>query len=152
MSGGKAGDFDFLNGDWSIANRRLPPGADVWDEFPGEATCASLLGGAGSVEDLRIPARDFAGMGLRLLDVAAGVWVDHFVNARTGVLTLPGQRGVFENGVGVFESEGMDGERRWIARGIWDEITPQSCRWRQALSHDGGRTWAENWIMHWTRR
>jgi hypothetical protein len=36
-------------------------------------------------------------------------------------------------------------------RGIWDQITPNSCRWSQAVSRDDGRNWDENWVMLWTR-
>lgn len=148
---GKAGDFDFLNGSWRIAHRRLLPGAAQWDEFAGEADCVSVLGGAGSVEDLRIPERDFHGMGLRLLDIAAGVWIDHWVNAKSGVLTLPGQTGGFEDGVGTFHGAWKDGETEVKVRGVWDEITAISCRWRQFLSRDNGETWEMNWLMHWQR-
>jgi hypothetical protein len=148
---GKPGDFDFLAGEWRIENRRLPQGTKTWDVFPGEATVVTILAGAGSVEDLRIPARNFAGMGLRLLDMEKRHWTDHWVNAKSGVLTLPGQTGRFENGVGTFNADDMDGTTPIKIAGIWDQITPKSCRWRQAVSRDGGKSWAENWIMHWTR-
>ena len=146
---GKPGDFAFLDGEWRIANRRLVAGA--WDHFPGEATCRSILGGVVSIEELRIPARDFAGMGLRVLDVANGVWIDHWVNARSGVLTGAGAAGVFVDGVGTFVSDMKDGDTPIQVRGIWDAITPTSCRWRQSLSRDGGATWDDNWLMDWTR-
>jgi hypothetical protein len=35
--------------------------------------------------------------------------------------------------------------------GIWDQITPRSCRWRQVVSDDGGKTWEHNWVMLWRR-
>lgn len=67
---GKPGDFDFLTGEWRIHNRMIKPGTKTeWIEFPGEATVYRILDGVGSVEELRIPARQFSGMGLRLLDV-----------------------------------------------------------------------------------
>ena len=58
---GKPSDFDFLSGSWKIRNRQLKDGA--WDEFEGEATVHGLLAGVASVEELRIPARNFSGMG-----------------------------------------------------------------------------------------
>ena len=36
-------------------------------------------------------------------------------------------------------------------RGVWDRITPTSCRWHQSTSKDGGKTWDYNWYMDWTR-
>ena len=35
--------------------------------------------------------------------------------------------------------------------GIWDRITPSSCRWRQGVSRDAGATWEDTWLMDWTR-
>ena len=43
------------------------------------------------------------------------------------------------------------GDKPIKAAGVWDRITPTSCRWRQSISHDGGKTWEGNWIMEWTR-
>lgn len=149
---GKPGDFNFLAGEWNISHRRLKtPGSDDWDVFEGEATCWTILGGVGSVEELRIPARHFSGMGLRLLDVEKRIWSDYWVNARSGVLTTPGMTGGFENGVGTFTAEDVDGDRPITVRGVWDRITPRSCRWHQAGSRDGGKTWQPNWFMDWVR-
>src|SRR5262249_11039369 len=146
---GKAGDFDFLSGRWTIAHRkRLPSGE--WDLFAGEATCWSLLGGVASVEELRVPARGFAGMGLRVLDVRQRLWTDFWVNAKSGVLEPPGVTGSFEDGVGIFESED-DADPAQRVRGTWDRITERSCRWQQALSRDGGKTWELDWSMDWQR-
>ena len=130
---GQPGDFDFLSGEWRIQHLRLRTGGD-WDAFEGEATVYGILAGIGSVEELRIPARDFSGMGLRLLDVERRVWSDFWVNARSGVLTTPGQTGSFENGVGIFVTDAVENDQPVKYAGVWDDITPRSCRWRQASS------------------
>jgi hypothetical protein len=149
---GKPGDFDFLAGEWKIQHRRLKtPGIDDWDVFEGEATCWTILAGGGSVEELRIPARNFSGMGLRLLDVEKREWSDFWVNAKSGVLTTPGTTGVFVDGAGTFLADDMDGDKPIKVRGVWDRITPTSCRWHQALSYDDGKTWQGQWFMDWTR-
>lgn len=149
---GKPGDFDFLAGEWKILNRRLKTlGSDDWDVFEGEATCWTILGGVGSVEELCIPARNFSGMGLRLLDVEKRLWSDFWVNAKSGVLTTPGTTGVFVDGAGTFVADDMDGDKPMKVRGVWDRITPKSCRWHQALSYDDGKTWQGQWFMDWTR-
>jgi hypothetical protein len=147
---GKAGDFDFLAGEWRIAHRRLKAPND-WDVFDGEATCWTVLAGVASIEELRIPARNFSGLGLRLLDVEKRIWNDFWVNSRSGVLTPPGLPGQFVNGVGVFEADDMDGDKPIKVRGIWDNIAKTSHRWRQAVSRDAGKTWEENWLMDWRR-
>ena len=146
----RPGEFDFLNGHWTIANRRLRAPGD-WDVFEGEATCWSILGGVASVEELRIPARDFSGMGLRTLDAANGVWLDFWMNSKTGVPASAGTPGRFVGGVGNFDASDTEDGRPVIYRGCWDQITASSCRWRQGASRDGGATWDWNWIMEWTR-
>ncbi|MFN7725332.1 MAG: hypothetical protein ACK5QH_09695 [Rubrivivax sp.] len=146
---GRAGDFGFLDGRWHI--RHLKRRGAQWDRFDGEARCWSILGGVGHVEELLIPARDFSGLGLRMLDVQAQRWSDHWVNAKQGVVTAPGQTGSFENGAGLFGSTYEDQGRTFQSLGIWDRIGDGVCRWRQVVSGDGGQTWEHDWVMHWRR-
>lgn len=146
---GKPGDFDFLSGEWRIHNRFLEK--DKWIEFPAEASVFGILKGICSVEELRIPARNFSGTGIRLLDVEKRVWSDHWVNAKSGVMTVPGQTGGFKDGAGAFYSEDLEAAKPMLYRGVWDEITRTSCRWRQGWSDDAGKTWHDTWIMGWTR-
>jgi len=149
IANGKPGDFEFLTGNWKIKNRRLKEKA--WDSFDGEATVTSILAGQVSIEELRIPARNFSGMGLRLLDVERKLWADYWVNSKSGVLTPPPTWGSFVNGVGTWDSDDDDEGKPIIVRGVWDRITSRSCRWYQAMSRDDGKTWQENWVMDWTR-
>jgi hypothetical protein len=146
---GKPGDFSFLSGEWRIHNRFRE--GEKWIEFPGEASVFEILAGICSVEELRIPSRKFSGTGIRLLDVEKRIWNDHWVNAKSGVISVPGQQGVFVDGVGTFTSEAeVDGVRE-IYRGVWDRITPTSCRWYQGFSRDAGKSWTDTWFMDWTR-
>jgi hypothetical protein len=146
---GKPGDFDFLSGEWKIKNRRLKDGA--WDVFDGEATVVGILRGVASIEELRIPARNFSGMGLRLLDLQTKLWADYWVNGASGALAPPPSWGSFVSGVGTWDADDTDGAQPVIHRGVWDQITPRSCRWYQASSKDGGQSWRESWVMQWTR-
>lgn len=155
-SNSKPGEFDFLSGNWTIKHRQLLScNPDVWDTFEGEATCWSILDGTVSVEELRIPARNFSGMGLRLLDKQKQVWTDFWVNAKSGAFLAPGVEGGFQDGVGVFISQDVEGDRSVQTsvqtRGMWDNISATTCRWQQATSHDGGQSWQNNWSMEWTR-
>jgi hypothetical protein len=147
---GKPGDFNFLAGEWRIDHRRLKSPGE-WDEFKGEATCWTLLNGVASIEELRIPSRNFSGMGVRVLDVEKKIWSDFWVNAKSGVLAPPGLTGTFKDGVGTFEADDEDNGKKIRVAGIWDRITPKSCRWRQGVSRDGGKTWEYSWFMDWTK-
>ncbi len=146
---GKAGDFDFLSGEWKIRHRRLK---DVqWSEFEGEATVVPMLGGIASVEELRIPSQHFSGMGLRLLDVERRLWADYWVNSKNGVMNPAATMGCFTQGVGIWDAPDVDGGKPIIVRGVWDQITVSSCRWYQAVSRENGKTWEDNWVMQWVR-
>lgn len=151
LTNGKPGDFDFLTGEWRIRHRQPKPASDAWIEFHGEATVHRILGGVGSVEELRIPARDFSGMGLRLLDVETRIWSDFWVNAKSGVLAAPGVTGGFANGAGIFISESDDNGSKVLWAGVWDRIAADTCRWRQAVSRDDGASWKQVWLMDWQR-
>ena len=147
----KGGDFGFLAGHWKISHRQLKtPGSDDWDLFEGEASVWPALGGLASIEELRIPSRNFSGMGVRLFHVDKRLWADHWVSGKNGVLNEP-MMGSFADGVGTFTADEMDGDRPIKARGVWDRITPTSCRWHQATSSDGGKTWVGSWYMDWVR-
>lgn len=150
VTGKGPGDFDFLTGEWTIANRRLKDGTtDVWEEFAGGATVHRVLGGQASIEELRARG-NFLGMGVRVWHPAEKLWADHWTGVHNGVVNEP-QMGQFIDGAGVFLSdETVDGVA-WQYRGLWDRIGDGACRWTQASSKDGGKTWAYNWYMDWTR-
>src|SRR5262249_32629499 len=113
---GHAGQFDFLTGEWRIANRwRSGPQSNEWLEFPGESTVIGILGGICSIEELRIPARNFFGMGLRLLNQETMIWHDHWVNKQSGVVGAPGELGGFVDGVGTWSSSYDDNGRTMIS-------------------------------------
>jgi hypothetical protein len=79
ITGKGPGDFDFLTGEWRIANRRLKDGTtDQWEEFPGEATVFSVMSGQVSIEELRIPVGSHRGMGLRVWRPKEKKWTDHW--------------------------------------------------------------------------
>ncbi len=109
------------------------------------------MGGLGSIEELRIPIGSYLGMGLRLLDVEQKIWNDFWISSKNGILTTPGQTGAFENGVGTFIADELDGDKPIKVKGVWDRISPNSCRWYQSISTDGGSTWQDQWFMDWTR-
>lgn len=90
-------------------------------------------------------------MSLRLLNQKTQVWSDFWMNGKAGELMVPGTMGYFDDGVGVFVSEELADGKPMLVRGMWDNISPSTCRWQQATSDDGGETWATNWVMDWTR-
>lgn len=148
---GKIGEFNFLTGEWKIKNQHVKKGSDTeWDYYDGEATVRSILGGLISVEELRIPSKDFYGMGLRTLNLETGEWADYWVNSKFGIVGDP-MLGNFINGEGIFIADDVLNEKPVKYISAWDMITENSCRWYQGVSFDDGKTWEKKWIMHWTR-
>jgi len=54
--------------------------------------------------------------------------------------------GDFKNGRGEFYDQERMGDRMILVRNIWSDITPNSGRFEQSFSDDGGKTWEANWI------
>ena len=149
------GDFDFLPGVWDVANRRLlrrHVGSDEWDAFPGLMRAQSFFDGAGSFDETVFPTKGFRGVSLRTFDPVRREWSIYWVNSSNGLLALPPVVGGFADGVGTFYSDDVDEGRPIRCRYTWSRITPTSCRWDQAFSLDGEKTWETNWIMDLTRR
>lgn len=151
-TGKGVGDFDFLAGDWRIRHKRLKAGTkDVWQRFESSASVHRVLGGMGSIEELRKPDGSFMGMGVRVWLPESKQWADHWTSADNGIVNAP-QLGRFIDGDGVFITEADVDGTKWQYRGVWDRITSESCRWHQSASKDGGNTWDWNWWMEWTRQ
>lgn len=152
VTGKGIGDFDFLEGVWTIRHSRLKDGTkDVWQRFDSGATVHRVLGGMGSIEELRKADGGYMGMGVRVWLPEQKKWADHWTSAGNGVVNAP-QYGTFIDGEGVFISEEEVDGTKWLYRGIWDRITGKSCRWHQSASNDGGKSWEWNWWMEWTRQ
>jgi hypothetical protein len=53
---------------------------------------------------------------------------------------------------GEFYSQELFEGRHIFNRFIWTVTSHDVCRWEQAFSVDGGRSWETNWIMGLTRQ
>ena len=151
-------DFDFLFGEWRIANRKLDdPFAEEpkWLEFEATSEARPILDGLGNVDLYTAP--DFPsrgryhGFSLRLFDPGEQVWKIWWASTY-----LPGELdtpvvGRFEDGVGRFETDDNLGGRDVRVRYDWTDITESSGLWTQLFSFDGGRTFEPNWIMENSR-
>ena len=59
--------------------------------------------------------------------------------------------GEFKNGRGEFFSQETLNDRVIFVRFVISDITPNSCRFEQSFSDDGGKTWEVNGIAIDTR-
>jgi hypothetical protein len=159
-------DFDFEIGTWKTHFAVLAhplSGSTEWLEFDGTTTVRKVWEGRANLVELVADGRagHFEGLSLRLYDPLARQWSLNFSNSRSGTLSTP-TVGAFRDGRGEFyDQEKVDG-RMVLVRFVITDATPGSCfvvststpnvcRFEQAYSDDGGRTWEINWIATDTR-
>jgi hypothetical protein len=151
-------DFDFVFGEWRIANRKLEDllaEDSKWLEFEATAEAHPILGGLGNCDHYTapdFPGREvYRGFALRLFDPETGLWRIWWASTSgRGRLDTP-VIGRFSDGEGRFECDDVLGGRAVKVRFDWKDITPSSARWEQSFSFDEGRSFEPNWIMELTR-
>jgi hypothetical protein len=151
-------DFDFLFGEWRIANRKLEDPlteASNWVEFEATVNVHPILGGLGNCDHYSAPdfpgREGYQGFGLRLFDPETGLWRIWWASTTgRGQLDTP-VVGRFRDGEGRFECDDTLDGRPVKVRFDWTGITPSSARWEQSFSFDGGRSFETNWVMELTR-
>jgi hypothetical protein len=143
-------DFDFEIGTWKTHLRRLLhplTGSSTWVEYEGTTVVRKVWEGRANLVELEAdgPGGHFEGLNLRLYNPQAHQWSLNFASSNGGSLSQP-TIGEFRNGRGeFFDQEPLNG-RAILVRFVVSDITPNSCRFEQAFSEDGGKTWEVNWI------
>jgi hypothetical protein len=148
-------DFDFEIGTWKTHLRRLLnplTGSTAWVEYDGTTVVRKVWNGRANLVELVADgtAGHFEGLNLRLYNPQSRQWSLNFANANGGAMTQP-TIGEFKNGRGEFYDQETFNGRAIFVRFVISDITPNSCRFEQAFSDDGGKTWEVNWIATDTR-
>jgi hypothetical protein len=148
-------DFDFEIGTWRTQLSRLVnplSGSTTWVKYEGTTVVRKVWGGLANLVELEAEgaAGRFQGLNLRLYNPESRQWSLNFASVTGGAMTTP-TIGEFRNGRGEFYSQETLNGRAILVRFVISDITPDSCRFEQAFSDDGGRTWEVNWIAVDTR-
>jgi hypothetical protein len=148
-------DFDFEIGTWKTHLRRLLhplTGSTTWVEYRGTTVVRKIWNGQANLVELEVdgPAGHIEALSLRLFNPESHQWSLNFANSKAGVLSQP-TIGEFKNGRGEFYDQEMLNGRAILVRFVISDITANSCRFEQAFSDDGGKTWEVNWIATDTR-
>jgi hypothetical protein len=148
-------DFDFEIGTWRTHLRRLAhplTGDTTWLEYAGTSVVRKVWQGRANLVELEVdgPGGHIEGLSLRLYDPRSRQWSLNFANAGTGALGVP-TVGEFRNRIGEFYDQEPFAGRMILVRNVIRDIPPDTCRFEQAFSDDGGRTWQTNWIATDTR-
>jgi len=148
-------DFDFEFGTWTVKLKRLAEpltGSTTWVEYEGTSVVRRVWGGRANLGELDVegPTGRIVGLSLRLYDPGTREWRIHWANSRDGLLG-PAMVGGFKDGRGEFYNQETFNGRAVFVRFIFSDITPNSFRFEQAFSADGGKTWEPNWIATFAR-
>jgi hypothetical protein len=148
-------DFDFEIGTWKTHLRRLVhplTGSTTWIEYQGTTVVRKVWNGRANLVELEAdgPEGHFEGLNLRLYNPESHQWSLNFANSNSGTLSQP-TIGEFKNGRGEFFDQETVKGRAIFVRFVISDITPNSCRFEQAFSEDGGKTWEVDWIATDTR-
>jgi len=148
-------DFDFEIGTWKTHLQRLVhplTGSTTWVELEGTTVVRKVWNGRANLAELE--ADNASGhlevLSLRLYDPQSHQWSLSSANSKSGTLSQP-IIGEFRNGRGEFFDQEPFNGRTILVRNVWSNITADSCRFEQAFSEDGGKTWEVNWIAVDTR-
>jgi hypothetical protein len=148
-------DFDFEIGTWNTQLRRLQhplSGSSTWVEYSGTTVVRKVWDGRANLVELTAdgPAGRLQALSLRLYDPRARQWSLNFANAQGGGMGVPSV-GEFRDGRGEFYDQEEFNGRMILVRFVIIPVTPDSCRFEQSFSDDGGRTWELNWVAVDTR-
>lgn len=148
-------DFDFEIGKWKTHLRRLVKPltrSTNWVEYDGTTVVTKVWDGRANLVELVVdgPAGHFEGLSLRLYNPQSRQWSLNFANINSGTMAIP-TIGEFKNGRGEFFCQETLNGRAILVRFVISDITSDSCRFEQAFSDDGGKTWEVNWVAVDTR-
>ena len=149
-------DFDFEIGTWKTRLKRLMnplTGSNTWIEYEGTTVVRKVWDGRANLVELNVKgaAGRIEALSLRLYNPESRQWSLNFANIKSGVMTTP-TIGEFKNGRGEFYNQETLNGRAILVRFVISDITQNSCRFEQAFSDDGGKTWEVNWIATDTRQ
>jgi hypothetical protein len=148
-------DFDFEIGTWSTHLKRLLhplTGSTTWVEYKGISTVRKVWNGRANLVELEVdgPAGHIEGLSLRLYNPQARQWSLNYSNSTGGTMSAS-MFGEFKNGRGEFFGQDTLNGRAIFVKFIISNLTPDSWRFEQSFSEDGGKTWEVNWIAIDTR-
>ncbi len=148
-------DFDFSTGVWHTHIRRaLDPFSASSDvvELNGTVTTRPIWGGRARLEEIEAdgPKGHWEGMSLFLYNPQSHQWSQTFLNSKAAALTgaLVGE---FHDGRGELYQHDTFHDKSIFVRAVWSEITPDSHRYTESFSNDGGKTWVVSFDAHKTR-
>lgn len=151
-----AHDFDFNVGVWHTHIRRvLDPFSATADSIvlDGTVTVRKIWGGRAELEEIETdgPKGHWEGLSLFLYNPAGHQWSQTFINSKTAIFGTP-LIGDFRDGRAELFGEDTYKDKTILVRGVWSGIeAPNSHRYEESYSDDGGKTWSFSFRADLTR-
>jgi hypothetical protein len=148
-------DFDFNVGVWHTHIRRLlDPFSNSSDSIvlDGTVTVRKVWGGRAELEEIEADGSKghWEGLSLFLYNPVAHQWSQTFLNSKTPDLATP-LIGEFHDGRSELFGQDTFANKTILVRGVWSAIEPNSHRYEESYSDDGGKTWKNSFLAQLTR-
>lgn len=148
-------DFDFDLGTWKTHIRRLQhplTGSTIWVEAKGTVAIRKVWDGRAQLEEIEAdsPTGHWESLTLFLYNAEAHQWNINFTNSSSATFGTPCV-GEFKNGIGEFYSQDTINGRVILVRVTWSDIKPDTHKFEQAFSDNGGKTWETNFVANLER-
>ncbi len=141
----EARQFDFWIGTWDVNLRTIQPNGKWQDGQQAKVEVYPILDGKAILELWDAP--QIKGFSLRYYDPEKRKWVLYLNWPGGNRSSIGSLEGEFRHGRGEFYS----GQGNSLSRYTFCDIGPDSLRWDDGTSSDGGKTWTSNWIMEFSR-
>jgi hypothetical protein len=136
----EASQFDFWVGAWDL----------TWsDTVTGTNTITKELNGCVIHENFNSPSTNFSGKSYSVYNTDKGIWQQTWVDNQGGYLDFTG--GLEEDNMILSRSFTGPKGNYVIQRMVFFNITNDSLDWSWESSLDSGKTWNQNWLIHYKR-
>lgn len=148
-------DFDWNIGTWKTHQSRLLhplTHSHTWVEYNGTDVVRKIWGGRANMGEVEAdgPAGHLELLSLRLYNARSHQWSFIVASSAGGTLSPPSV-GEFKNGRAQFVDQEPYGDKMILVRYTVSHDGANSCRFEQAFSEDGAKTWETNFIVDETR-
>ncbi len=143
--------FDFWVGNWDLTWPAGQGGTPKGEMGKGTNSIQKILGECIVQEHFEDSSTHYKGMSVSVYSPHFHEWRQTWVDTQGNYLPFSG---TFHDGVMELRSpmrQKSDGTSV-MTRMVFKNIKPDSFDWDYQVSKDGGKTWADNWNIHYTRR
>ena len=133
--------FDFWLGDWGLTHS---------DTVHATNLITKEMDGCVIHEHFNNPSTNYRGESWSMYNPGTKKWQQTWVDNQCSYIALTG---VFENGEMALYTEPFTlNGKKTINRMVYYNIKKDSLDWRWEASTDEGKTWKQNWLIHYKRK